>query len=633
MQIPPSVLSATRKRLDFDPNALRDATENLRPVDMNSPARLKEWLGTAATDQARTEGFGLERILGGNDLQQINYLERGLDAAKSVGRINIADANGQTIGYGTGFLIGPRLLLTNHHVLEDANIARHSFVEFNYQLDVKGGKTVQDAFDLDPDACFITDAALDFSVVAVKTISDRRTSLDKYGFVKLDPTPGKTLNGQYLTIIQHPSGQRKQIAIRENRLLKTIDNFLWYATDTAPGSSGSCVFNDSWQVVALHHSGVPATDADGNYLATNGQKWEPSMGDDMLQWIANEGVRISSIVVELQKHLDNPLIAQLLGTAKRPARAPEVVLPTPGPGVIANVAAFMTDEKISIDPNYDNRHGYDAAFLGTGDKRVPLPRLTAEQIEKAAKKVDDGEHVLDYHHYSAVVNGERKLAYYTAVNIDGGVSFKLKRDRDAWYFDPRIPIEAQAGDELYANNDFDRGHLVRRLDPAWGETRDVARVANDDTFHFTNCSPQHKDFNQGQNLWAGLEDYILNHADNLDLKVSVFTGPVFRDDDAEYRGVRIPKEFWKVVAMRRASGQLSATAYVVSQARLIAGIDEAEFTFGKYKTFQVPIAKIEQLTGLNFGKLRAADPLKRSGGAEEAEVVAKAISDYAQIAL
>jgi endonuclease G len=35
---------------------------------------------------------------------------------------------------------------------------------------------------------------------------------------------------------------------------------------------------------------------------------------------------------------------------------------------------------------------------------------------------------------------------------------------------------------------------------------------HDDTFHFTNCCPQHERFNQGKNLWAGLEDYLLNRA-------------------------------------------------------------------------------------------------------------------------
>ncbi len=106
-----------------------------------------------------------------------------------------------------------------------------------------------------------------------------------------------------------------------------------------------------------------------------------------------------------------------------------------------------------------------------------------------------------------------------------------------------IPEGAQAGDELYANNDFDRGHLVRREDPNWGPT---AGVANRDTFHFTNCAPQLSAFNQ--RTWLSLEDYILTNTRRIGKRASVFTGPVFRQNDPVYRDVAIPLAYWKVVA-------------------------------------------------------------------------------------
>src|SRR6267378_1263383 len=102
-----------------------------------------------------------------------------------------------------------------------------------------------------------------------------------------------------------------------------------------------------------------------------------------------------------------------------------------------------------------------------------------------------------------------------------------------------------------------------------GPTAAAAKTANDDTFHFTNCTPQHHDFNAGQTLWAGLEDYILDHADNLKFRVSVFSGPVFAADDDQYRGTQLPRQFWKVVAMIKQAGDLSATAYLLSQEQLI----------------------------------------------------------------
>lgn len=634
------VLSDSERRLgDFDPRRRQSEIAGKSPIEVNSPERVTEWIATAAPAQVRLEGVGLERIIGGNDLMPINYLDRGVDAAKSVGRISVVNENGQTIGFGTGFMVSPRLLLTNNHVLPNAQTAAKSFVRFNYQLDRDGNKTAGDDFDLDPQACFITSTRLDFSIVAVKEKSGAGTPLSSYGFVRLNAQPGKTLDAQFLTIIQHPSGERKQIAIRENQLIKTMDDFLWYVTDTAPGSSGSFVANDSWQVVALHHSGVPAKDDQGRILTIDGTVADASTDDAKIKWVANEGVRISSIVTELRNFVSVPLVKQLLDsvTGAPPAES-TLVSVSAGPnteGARSTIPHATLSERISIDPNYDDRHGYDPAFLGTSNKRVPLPKLSTHQMQLVPEKlIEDNHpsHVLAYHHYSLVMNKARRLPFFTAVNIDGSVSFRLKRDPDNWKFDPRIPNEAQVGEELYANNDFDRGHLVRRLDPAWGENQSIARVANDDTFHFTNCSPQHKTFNQGQALWAGLEDYILNNADDGDFRVTVFTGPVFRDNDQLYRNlIPIPKDFWKVVVMAKGSG-LSATAYMVSQETLIQGMEEA-FTFGKYRTFQLPVKKIATLTGLDFGSLVAADPLAGSGPHEAANAGVRLIESYGQITL
>lgn len=282
-------------------------------------------------------------------------------------------------------------------------------------------------------------------------------------------------------------------------------------------------------------------------------------------------------------------------------------------GSTESVSFDAGEEAISIDPDYSDRKGYSPVFLGTGERKVPLPTMSDEMMEKASINSEasgTNKHVLPYHHYSVVMNKERALAYYTAVNIDGSIHYRIKRDPDKWFYDPRIDKSEQTGNEAYANNPLDRGHLVRRLDPAWGDSQELAKVANDDTFHFTNCSPQHEDFNQNKKTWAGLEDYVLDNADNEELKVSVFSGPVFSDTDFELQGVRLPKEFWKVVVMVKSNHKLSATGYLLSQESLIEGLEAVEgFSFGAYKTFQVPVTRIESVTGLDFGTLKEADPM------------------------
>jgi endonuclease G len=238
----------------------------------------------------------LERIIGENDLISVSYLEQGLAAARAIGRIRIRDERGQVVGYGTGFLVSPRLLMTNNHVLEDESAAEHSQVEFNFQDDAIGQPLPTTLFDLEPSTFFLTDPTLDFTLVAVSETARNQTGLSHFGWCPLIEAQGKILLGECITIIQHPNGEPKQIALRENRLVDLLENFLHYKTDTAPGSSGSPLFNDQWEIIGLHHSGVPARDGNGNILALDGSLWTPECGEHRVKWIANEGVRISRIV-------------------------------------------------------------------------------------------------------------------------------------------------------------------------------------------------------------------------------------------------------------------------------------------------------------------------------------------------
>jgi endonuclease G len=192
----------------------------------------------------------------------------------------------------------------------------------------------------------------------------------------------------------------------------------------------------------------------------------------------------------------------------------------------------------------------------------------------------------------------RRLPILTAVNIEGALKQALKRV-DAWGFDPRIPRSAQIGHkDFYGPAAFDKGHMVRREDPGWGENAEEARQAQEDTFVYTNAVPQVPQLNQRS--WLALEDYVLENARTRGFKVSVFTGPVLRADDPVHHGVQVPLDFWKVVAMVEAeSNELLASAYVLSQ----EGMMPTEgFRFGAFRTFQVPLARVASLAEIRFGR-------------------------------
>lgn len=282
-------------------------------------------------------------------------------------------------------------------------------------------------------------------------------------------------------------------------------------------------------------------------------------------------------------------------------------------GIDPMLEARRRGPRVSPPETFRDRRGYDPGFLG--DFVIPWPAPVG------ARKADllpigNGDDRLDYMHFSVAMSKSRRMALFVGVNISGAQSASVNRDSDKWSLDGRIPLEAQLGEDIYADNLLDRGHLVRREDPNWGSEADV-RTANEDTFHFTNCAPQMGAFNQ--RTWLSLEDYVLKNTRLWKERVTVFTGPVFGDDDRLYRGARIPTAFWKVVAFLSDGGKPSATAYMIDQSKELGSLEAA---FGRFKTYQRSILHIQKVTDLDFGELSLFDGFSNEERAQGVRVEA-----------
>ena len=611
----------------------------------------------------------LERVLEGNELQPVNYLERGAAAARAVCRITIRNPGGRHIGYGTGFLVAPGFILTNNHVLQGAGFAAQSFAEFDFALGADDRPLPPVTVELDPQRFFATSEPLDFTLVACReTARDGRPTAG-FGHLPLIPQTGKVIEGEWLTIIQHPDGEPKKVCVRENRFLKRTDDVLWYSTDTMGGSSGSPVFNNDWQVVALHHSGVPDTGPDGRWLTWSGEPYDEGRhGEGDIKWIANEGIRVSRIVAALAaEHAGNPALQPFMAAAAEatpaithrpaaPAAGPAGAAPMPasartltvtltigpdgavglgdgppGPALAApGILTRSAREDVSIDPDYSNRRGYRPDFLG-GFATVPFPQPDDARLAAAAPLIVPGEAerppadladaLLAYDGYSLLMHAARRLAIVSAANVDFANRYAALDSRtEDWRIDPRIRAEHQLGNFFYRGtqarkNRFDRGHLTRNEDMEYGATKKAAVQRARDTFHYTNCAPQHEAFNQrtswqdgGQTIamWQGLERHILEDSiERKNFRAMLFTGPVLADDDPEwdrFPGIPYPLKFWKVaVAETLEGGGLFATAFLMDQSRVIEveGLERAGVPFEPF-AFQVPVSRIEGLTGLSF---------------------------------
>lgn len=240
----------------------------------------------------------LERMIGENNFLPVGYLASGVGAARAVARVAIKYVALPYAGLGTGFMISPRLFMTNNHVIGSVEEATKYEIQFNYQFSDDGSQLLpHETYQLDPASVFITDPDLDFTIVAVKPrtrtdngVAQQLLAGDEFGYLPLTKKFFYSEN-QLANVIQHPKGQHKQIAIQENKIVSIHPSVIRYIADTEPGSSGSPVYNNMWRVIALHHSA-------GDYDA---QK---------KVWLNNEGMRIDVIIDKVLA--TNPAIAKEL---------------------------------------------------------------------------------------------------------------------------------------------------------------------------------------------------------------------------------------------------------------------------------------------------------------------------------
>lgn len=208
---------------------------------------------------------------------------------------------------GTGFLVGPNLFLTNHHVLNSVQVSRGAKIEFNYEISPENlllgngsPPRATETFALDPGRLFLTSPTvdgLDYTFVWIDG-----TAQEKFGSIPMERSSFTVDEGAQAFVIHHPDGRPREVSLDDTDIIGIKTTIIHYSSDTMGGSSGAPVFDHRGRLIALHHAS---------------RRQSVDLADGGHTDVVNEGIKIAAIAIDLENRMrsggtDAPLAETVL---------------------------------------------------------------------------------------------------------------------------------------------------------------------------------------------------------------------------------------------------------------------------------------------------------------------------------
>ena len=246
-------------------------------------------------DPSHVQSF--EKVWGDTKYKPLKFLRLALEASQSVVKFGPGKFSE---GAGTGFVFkgewideawkGKPLILTNAHVCSNDNEVINTYPFSNHPDDLKvmffesaNGRSTNGNSDdiIEYPIKEVVWTSPPYELDATLVLLDKDFPEEHKNITLNKKWPLKqSLEDSRLNILGHPKGLDMKVSFQDNKMTDEGEKYVYYKTPTDKGSSGSPVFNNNWQLVALHHSSKRAKKA-------------------------NEGIRIDVIIEALKSALLN----------------------------------------------------------------------------------------------------------------------------------------------------------------------------------------------------------------------------------------------------------------------------------------------------------------------------------------
>ncbi len=240
------------------------SVDGAAPATTGPADPLAETAAVGALPQSNGE---LEIVIVEDDTLEVGFLHTGALVSRSVAKLLVRrhfDGVPATLAggvpdevLGTGWMLAPGLLITNHHVVNARTPREPAAGEADFAAQ---GAAVTAVFDFYRAgavghtavsvSCVAHDSGLDFAVLRLAEHSSPRPPL-RLRAGPISKPQGRAL-GERVNVLQHPGGHPMRLGFRNNFVVSGTPTRLSYLTDTAGGSSGSPICDDAWFAAALH---------------------------------------------------------------------------------------------------------------------------------------------------------------------------------------------------------------------------------------------------------------------------------------------------------------------------------------------------------------------------------------------